>query len=161
MANPKFTNPAAMAKPPGYTHVVDVAGPTRIVYIAGQLGLDIDNKIVGAPGDFRAQAIQTMENLKHALAAAGATFKDIVKINNYLTDLSGHLPIFREVRDKYFNMAPPPASTTIQISKLAREGALLETEAIVVLPGRAPVAAARKALARKKATKAAKKRKRR
>ena len=135
MANPKFTNPPAMAKPPGYTHVVEVAGPARIVYIAGQLGLDIDNKIVGAPGDFRAQAIQTFENLKHALAAAGATFKDVVKINNYLTDLPGHLPIFREVRDKYLNMAAPPASTTIQISKLAREGALLETEMIVVLPG--------------------------
>src|SRR5579859_7136207 len=67
----KFTNPPTMAKPPGYTQVVEATTPGRIIYIAGQLGLDLDNKIVGEPGDFRAQAVQTFENLKHALAAAG------------------------------------------------------------------------------------------
>ena len=152
----RFLNPKTISKPPGYTHVVEVTGPGRIVYIAGQLGLDVGGKVVGQAGDFRAQAIQTFENLRIALAEVGATFKDVVKMNNYLTDLPGHLPIFREVRDSYLNMSQPPASTTIQISALAREGALLESEAIAILP--AP--AARKAAARKAAAKktAAKKR---
>ena len=110
----RFLNPKTISKPPGYTHVVEATGPGRIVYIAGQLGLDVGGKVVGQAGDFRAQAIQTFENLKDALAEVGATFKDVVKINNYLTDLK-HLPIFREVRDMYLNMAAPPASTTIQI----------------------------------------------
>ncbi len=132
----RFINPTTMSKPPGYTHVVEATTPGRIVYVAGQFGLDIDGKVAGGPNDFRAQAEQTFENLKSALAAVGATFKDVVKLNNYLTDL-GHLPIFREVRDAYLNTANPPARTTIQISKLAREGALLETEAVAVLPAKA------------------------
>lgn len=152
----RFLNPGAMSKPPGYTHVVEATVPGRIVYIAGQLGLDRDGKVVGGH-DVRAQFVQTFENLKAALAAVGASFSDVVKMNNYLTDLS-HLPIFREVRDRYVNTSAPPASTTIQISKLAREGALLESEAIAVLPpARATAARARtttsaRAASRAKAT---------
>lgn len=126
MANPRFLNP------PGYSHVVEVKGPGRIVYIAGQLGFDVQGNLVGAPGDFRAQAAQAFENLKLALAAVGAGFGDVVKLNNYLTDMS-HLPIFREVRDTYLNVSAPPASTMIEISKFAREGALIEIEAVAMV----------------------------
>jgi enamine deaminase RidA (YjgF/YER057c/UK114 family) len=132
MAKPKFSNPAGLSKPPGYSHVVEVAGPARMIFVAGQLGLDLQNNLVGAPGDFRAQVTQAFENLKIALHAAGADFGDVVKITNYLTDMS-HLPIFREVRDKYVNVAAPPASTTIQISKFARDGALFEIEAVAMV----------------------------
>ena len=156
MAQTRFLNPKTLSKPPGYTHVVETTGPGRIVYIAGQLGLDVGGKVVGQAGDFRAQAIQTFENLKDALAEIGATFNDVVKINNYLTDLKQHLPIFREVRDMYLNMKAPPASTTIQISALAREGALLETEAIALLPAKAARAAASTRGKARKATKAKK-----
>jgi enamine deaminase RidA (YjgF/YER057c/UK114 family) len=147
----RFLNPRTISKPPGYTHVVEATGPGRIVYIAGQLGLDVGGKVVGQAGDFRAQAIQTFENLKAALAEVGATFNDVVKINNYLTDLPAHLPIFREVRDMYLDKSKPPASTTIQISALAREGALLETEAIAILSAVAErnAAASRRASAKK------------
>ena len=132
-ANVRFINPKTLAKPPGYTYVVEATGPNRLIFIAGQLGLDLDNKLVGAPGDFRAQAIKAFENLKAALAAVGADIKDVVKINNYLVDMS-HIGAFREVRDQYMNMAAPPASTTVAISQLARPGALFEVEAIAVLP---------------------------
>ena len=132
MTNPRFLNPDALSKPPGYTHVVEVTGPGRIVYVAGQLGLDRHGKVVG-PGDFRTQAVQTFENLKVALAAVGAGFEHVVKLNNYLIDMA-HLPIFREVRDRYLNTAAPPASTTIAISKFARDGALIEVEAIAIMP---------------------------
>jgi enamine deaminase RidA (YjgF/YER057c/UK114 family) len=151
-ANPRFLNPKTISKPPGYTHVVEATGPGRIVYIAGQLGLDVGGKIVGQAGDFRAQAMQTFENIKAALAEVGATFKDVVKLNNYLTDLS-YLPIFREVRDQYLNTAAPPASTTIQITALARAGALLETEAIAILPAK-PARSASAARAKKPASRA-------
>jgi enamine deaminase RidA (YjgF/YER057c/UK114 family) len=132
--------------------VVEATGPNRLIFIAGQLGLDLDNKLVGAPGDFRAQAQKAIENLKLALADAGATIKDVVKINNYLTDMS-HIGIFREVRDAAFNMAAPPASTTVAISQLARPGALFEIEAIAVLPAKVAgkAAAARRGKAKVKA----------
>ncbi len=132
-ANVRFLNPATLAKPPGYTYVVETSGPGRTVYIAGQLGLDLENKLVGGPGDFRAQATKAIENLKAALAGVGAGLQDVVKINNYLVDMA-HIGIFREVRDSFFNMAAPPASTTVAISQLARPGALFEIEAIAVLP---------------------------
>lgn len=132
MAKPRFLNPPSLYKPPGYSHVVEIKGPGRIVYIAGQLGYDAQGNLVGAPGDFRAQASQAFENLKLALAAVGAGFGDVVKLNNYLTDMS-HLPIFREVRDTYLNVSAPPASTTIEISKFARDGALIEIEAVAMV----------------------------
>jgi enamine deaminase RidA (YjgF/YER057c/UK114 family) len=129
----RFLNPATLSKPPTYSHVVEITGPGRIIYIAGQLGLDGSGKLVGAPGDFRAQARQTFENLKLALAAVGATFDQVVKLNNYLTDIS-HLAIFREVRDEFINSGTPPASTTLQISRLALEKALIEVEAVAAIP---------------------------
>jgi enamine deaminase RidA (YjgF/YER057c/UK114 family) len=129
----RFHNPPTIGRPSGYTHVVEATSPGRIVYIAGQLGLDINNNIVGAAGDFRAQAEQTFINLKNALAAAGAGFEHVVKLNNYLIDIA-HLGIFREVRDRHIDTSAPPASTTIAISGLARPGALIEIEAIAVVP---------------------------
>jgi enamine deaminase RidA (YjgF/YER057c/UK114 family) len=133
--NVRFLNPKTMAKPPGYTYVVEATGPNRLIFIAGQLGLDLDNKLVGGPGDFRAQCAKAFENLGYALVGVGATFKDVVKINNYLVDMS-HIGIFREVRDSFLNTKAPPASTTVAISQLARPGALFEVEAIAVLPAK-------------------------
>ena len=132
-AHLRFLNPATLSKPPTYSHVVEITGPGRIIYIAGQLGLDPSGQLVGAPGDFRAQTRQTFENLKLALAAVGATFDQVVKLNNYLTDIS-HLAILREVRDEFINTGTPPASTTLQISRLALERALIEVEAVAALP---------------------------
>jgi enamine deaminase RidA (YjgF/YER057c/UK114 family) len=128
--NMRFMNPGAIAKPGGYSHVVETTGPGRIVYIAGQLGLKPDGKVAG---DFRAQAVQAFENLKTALAAVGATFNDVVKLNNYLVDISTNLPIYREVRDRYVNVSQPPASTTIGVPALARADAHYEVEAVVML----------------------------
>src|SRR5262249_46314121 len=102
-------------------------GPGRTVYIAGQLGLDMENKLVGAPGDFRAQAIKAIENLQAALASVGAKLTDVVKITNYLTDIASQIGVYREIRDQFFPM-PRPASTAVGISQLARPGALFEIE---------------------------------
>ena len=130
----RFINPDTLAKPPTYTQVVEVSGPCRTVHISGQLGTDRDGNIVR---DFRAQAVQVFDNLKAALAAVGASFQDVVKVNSYLADIA-HLPVLREVRAGYLNAAALPASTTIAVSAFARPAALLEVEAVAVLPlGRA------------------------
>jgi enamine deaminase RidA (YjgF/YER057c/UK114 family) len=129
-SNTRFMNPSTIAKPGGYSHVVEVTGPGRIVYIAGQLGLKPDGSVAG---DFRAQVTQAFENLKSALAAVGASFDDVVKINNYLVDIKTNLPHYREIRDKYVNTSQPPASTTVGITALARPDCLFEAEAIVML----------------------------
>jgi enamine deaminase RidA (YjgF/YER057c/UK114 family) len=135
LTNVRYLNPETLSKPPGYSHVVEVTGPGRLVYIAGQLGLDRSGRLVGGPDDVRAQVEQAFENLKGALAATGATMADIVKINSYLTDMT-HLSTFREVRNKYLNLSAPPASTLVAISELAVPGALFEIEAVAVLSPR-------------------------
>ena len=68
----RFSNPPTMATPRGYSHVVEVTGPGRTIYIAGQLGYDKSGK-APEPGDFRAQATQVFDNLKAALQSACAS----------------------------------------------------------------------------------------
>lgn len=126
----RYLNPQTIFKPPGYSHVVEVSGPGRTIYIAGQVGIDRDRKI---PPEGHGQMVLAFENLKAALAEAGASFKDVVKINNYLVE-GATMQDFREVRDGYLNTAAPPASTTIFVSKLAIDGLLFEIEAVAVLP---------------------------
>jgi enamine deaminase RidA (YjgF/YER057c/UK114 family) len=134
MAN-RFLNPATMPPTRGYTHVVDTTGPSRTIYLSGQLGMTPDGKFAGAAGDFRAQCMQCFENLKLALAAVDAGLEHVVKVTNYFVDMA-HLPIYLEVRNRYVNTKAPPASTAVQISKLARDGALFEIEAIAVVPSK-------------------------
>jgi enamine deaminase RidA (YjgF/YER057c/UK114 family) len=152
-ANIRFINPDALTKPPTYTQVVEVTGPGRTVYVSGQLATGRDGNLVSR--DFRAQAFQVFENLTAALAAVGATFKDVVKINSYLADIA-HLPILREVRAGYLNAAALPASTTLGGSSFAREGALLEVEVVVALPAKAAKAVAKPRAAKRVARKTAK-----
>ena len=135
--NLRFSNPITLAKPPGYSYVVEATGPNRVIFLAGQLGLDMENKFVGAPGDFRAQCMQAFENMTLALKGAGARWSDVVKINNFLVDIEANMAAFRDVRDRYLNAAAPPASTTIGVPALARPGGLFEIEAIAVLPAKA------------------------
>jgi enamine deaminase RidA (YjgF/YER057c/UK114 family) len=129
----RFHNPSTIPAPRGYTHVVETTSPSRTLYLSGQLGMTPDGKFAGAPGDFRAQAMQCFENLKLALDAVGANFQHVVKVTNYFVDMA-HLPIYFEVRDRYVDTKAPPASTAVQIVKLARDGALFEIEAIAVVP---------------------------
>jgi enamine deaminase RidA (YjgF/YER057c/UK114 family) len=96
----RHLNPSTIPAPRGYSHVVETKGPSRTIYLSGQLGMTPDGKFAGAPGDFRAQATQCFENLKHALAAVGATFEHVVRVTNYFVDMA-HLPIYFEVRDRY------------------------------------------------------------
>jgi enamine deaminase RidA (YjgF/YER057c/UK114 family) len=129
--NLRFSNPDAIAKPPGYSHVVEVIGPGRLVYFAGQLGMDRAGKM-GASA--REQMELAFQNLKAALASVGASFEHLVKVNNYIVNIGANIAQFREVRDKYVNTAAPPASTTIGVPELARPGALFEIEAVAILP---------------------------
>jgi len=126
----KRTNPPTLSKPTGYTHIVEVTGPAKTVYVAGQVALDKDGNLVGA-GDMKAQAEQVFKNLEAALAAAGAKFTDVVKMNTYVTDME-KAPAVREVRARYFGETTP-ASTLVQVVKLARPEFLIEVEVVAAV----------------------------
>ena len=131
-ANVRFSNPPGMSSPPTYSHVVEVNGPHRTIYIAGQTGADASGKVADG---FRAQAVQVMENLKTALASVGGSFEHVVKITAFLTNLEANANEFREVRALYFtNKQALPAATAVQVVRLANAAYLLEVEAIAILP---------------------------
>ena len=125
----RYFNPPTLSVPTGYSHVVDVQSG-RTIYIAGQVALDKSGNVVGK-GNFAAQTTQVFENLKLALVAAGATFDNVVKLNTYVTDMS-QVQTLRDIRAKYYGKNAP-ASTLVQVGKLAREELMIEIEAIAIV----------------------------
>ena len=129
----QFLNPPSLCPTFGWTHVVTATGG-KTIYVSGQVSVNERGEVVGK-GDLRAQTRQTFENLKHALAAAGATFHDVVKSNLYVVGFKPeHLPILREVRGQYFVAAQPPASTLVGVAALAGPDWLIEIEVIAIVP---------------------------
>jgi reactive intermediate/imine deaminase len=121
-------NPPGLNKPTTYSHVVKVG---NLLFISGQVAFDSAGNLVG-DNDMKAQVRQVLENLKTALASQKADFSNVVKINTFTTDVEAFLGA-AEVRAEYFK-GNPPASTLVQITKLARPGLMVEIEAIAALP---------------------------
>ena len=95
-----FINPPGLCPTFGWTHVVQQTGG-RTVYISGQVGIDEKGQVIGK-GDMKAQTEQTFKNLATALAAVGATFKDVGKTNLYVVGLKPeHVPIIRFSRQTH------------------------------------------------------------
>lgn len=125
------TNPDGMSPPVGpYAHVVTAPPGGRLVFCAGAVAFDPQGNVVGE-GDIVAQTRQVMENLRLALGAAGATFDDVVKVTNYVTDAS-QWPKVLPVRAEYIP-EPFPASTFIEVSALMFPELLIEIEAVAVV----------------------------
>jgi enamine deaminase RidA (YjgF/YER057c/UK114 family) len=127
----RFVQPETIFKTTTYTHVVEVTGPGRLIYTSGEQGRELDGNF---PTDIRGQSIRALENIKAALAAVGATFDHVIKISVYMIDLRKNQPIFSEVKQQYVNGNAPPASTTVGVPQLTREGALVEVEVVAALP---------------------------
>ena len=128
----KFINPQTLSTPRGYTHAVTAQGG-KTIFVSGQVAFDVKGEIVGK-GDLRAQARQAYENLKSALAAAGATPADVVKMNTYVVNYKpADITVIRETRGQVFPQDNPPASTLVGVQALALDGLLIEVEAIAVI----------------------------
>src|SRR4051794_34157574 len=131
-----FPHPPTPSPPLGWAPVVTATGG-KTVYVSGQVGVNDRGEVVGR-GDLRAQAEQTFKNLQHALAAAGASFRDVAKTNLYAVGLKPeHVAVLREVRARYVSAERPPASTLVGVSALAGADGLseIEIEAVAVSPG--------------------------
>ena len=124
-------NPAGVPAPAGAYSQVAVVPAGRLAFIAGQVAIDRDGQIVGA-GDVKAQTRQTLENLKAAVAAVGAGVEDIASVTVFVTDISQFAAV-QEVRQEYFS-GELPASTLVEVSRLAHPDLLIEINAIASLP---------------------------
>ncbi|MEV5434375.1 RidA family protein [Streptomyces sp. NPDC052701] len=122
--------PDGVAPAAQYSHVV--TGTGRLVAVAGQLPLDEEGRTVGA-GDPAAQARQVFENLRRCLAAAGATFDDVVKLTYFVTDMA-HMPAIRAARAAHIPDDRLPAASAVRVAGLVRPDCLMEIEAFAVVP---------------------------
>ena len=130
--NVRHSNPSGMTQPTAYSQVVEVNGPHRLVFVAGQTGVDPSGK---AEQEFRAQAMQAFTNIKTALASVGGSMDHVVRITTYLTDIQQNADIYREVRASFLsNKSALPASTLVQVTRLADPSYLIEVDAIAILP---------------------------
>ena len=99
------------------------------IWVSGQIPLDPATKEL-VKGDIEAQTRRVFENLKAIVAAAGASFDDVVKATVFLTDLS-HFALVNKVMAEYFR-EPYPARAALGVASLPR-GAQVEVECIVAL----------------------------
>lgn len=129
MGREHFNQVAGVRPGIGYSHAVTAHG--RLVAIAGQVAMDENGDLVGG-SDARAQTERVFENLGAVLAAAGATFTDVIKLGVFVTDID-ILPIVRDVRDRHVDTAHPPASTAVQVESLFRPGYVVEIDALAVV----------------------------
>ncbi len=125
--NRTYLNPATLARPRGYSHVVKV-GDT--VYLAGQIALAPDGSLVGKD-DAEAQVRQVWHNIGLALRSVGGTLVDIVKTTTYITDIA-HADAVRKVRYETFT-TNPPTSTMLVVAGLAVPDLVVEIEAVAVV----------------------------
>ena len=117
---------------PAFSQVV-VATGKRMIYTAGQVSIDERGRLVGAD-DLAAQTTQAMHNVGLALAAAGASFANIVKITTYVVNYQPeHRTVIGKARAPFFEGEMPPASTLVGVAALALPEWLVEIEAIAVI----------------------------
>jgi 2-iminobutanoate/2-iminopropanoate deaminase len=131
----EFINPLALPDwGQSFTQVIIVRrAPAKTVYVSGQVAVDQYQNLIGE-GDLGAQAMKAFQNLEAALAAGGATTKDVVRLNIYVKDYkpADAAPVSEALR-RYFPHEHLPTSTWLGVQALAKEGFLIEVDAVAVV----------------------------
>jgi 2-iminobutanoate/2-iminopropanoate deaminase len=117
--------------PEPISHYTDAVQAGPLLFVSGCIPVDARGALVGGD-DVVAQARQVFANVGRVLAAAGATFADVVKVTVYLIDIDDR-PRINPVRREVFGDARP-ASTLIEVSRLVAPGARLEVDAVALVP---------------------------
>jgi len=106
----------------------------RTVYVGGQGPWDSQGALVGR-GDFALQVETAFRNLESALAAGGASLRDLVQLRTYLVvDQATDLQVYRDARDRRFAGFPErPVATTVTVSGTTVEGMLILFEGVAVV----------------------------
>jgi 2-iminobutanoate/2-iminopropanoate deaminase len=120
-----------VGKPLGiYSQARRVPAGAELIYVSGMTSRDSDGQVIGV-GDIEAQTDQALRNVSAVLEAAGASLADVVKVTVFVRDMSQFEQI-HAVRSRFFQ-PPYPASTMVEISRLADERSLIEIEAVAAV----------------------------
>ena len=133
MSDRELVNPSELHPAPGFSHIAIATG-TRVVHLAGQVALDQQFGIVGGD-DLAEQTKAAMRNVEIALAAAGATWDDVVRRTIYTLHPTEYETITAAI-DEVTGGAEPPAQTIVGITGLAVPGLLIEIECTAVVAER-------------------------
>ena len=131
----EFINPPTLPNwEHSFTQVISVAHTSaKTVYVSGQVAVDRDQNLIGE-GDLGVQAMQAFQNLEAALAAGGATTADVVRLNIYVKDYKpADADAVSEALRRYFPHEHLPTSTWLGVQALAKEGFLIEVDAVAVV----------------------------
>lgn len=113
------------------SHYTDAVRAGDLLFVSGVVPTDAAGNVVGGD-DVAAQARRVFENIRLVLERAGTGFEHVVKVTVYLTDVNDRT-LINPVRQEFFG-ATRPASTLIEISRLAIPGAKLEIDAVALVP---------------------------
>jgi len=113
------------------SHYTDAVVAGDLLFVSGLVGVDRHGALVGGD-DVADQARQVFANMREVLDEAGCRFEDVVKVTVYLTDVDDR-PKINPVRQEVFGDARP-ASTLVEVSRLAVPGAKVEIEAVALIP---------------------------
>jgi enamine deaminase RidA (YjgF/YER057c/UK114 family) len=122
----KFHNPKTVSFAGKYSLGAEVPAGARLYYVSGQVGVGPAGKLQPT---FEKQAAQVWKNIREVLKSGGMTFRNIVKVNIFLTD-SRYIAPYREIRDRFIKAPPYPASTLLIVQGLADPAMLLEVEVV-------------------------------
>ncbi|HLV59285.1 MAG TPA: RidA family protein [Natronosporangium sp.] len=131
MTHVDLHNPTTLPAPAGYSHVAVVPPGSRLVWTAGQVAVGPDGTPAPAD-DWEAQTRQAMRNVGLALAAGGATWRDVFKLTFYVVG-TPPLDTVRAVRDEFVDVSRPPTSTLVRVAGLVRPEFLIEIEAVAAV----------------------------
>jgi reactive intermediate/imine deaminase len=116
---------------PPISHFTDAVRAGELLFVSGVVAVDGEGRLVGG-GDVVAQTRQVLDNLRTVLSAGGCTFRDVVKVTIFLTDVDDR-PLINPLRQEAFGSARP-ASTLVEVPRLAVAGAKVEIECVALVP---------------------------
>ena len=124
-------NPPNVWTPFGAFSMGVIQGVGQIVYLKGQVSLDVDGQVVGK-GDMRVQTRQTLQNIQAVLASVGGQMRDIFSLTHYVTDIDEFMQT-GDIRLAFF-AEPFPVTTTVQVVRLYHPDLLVEITATAEIP---------------------------
>ncbi|MCR9200083.1 MAG: RidA family protein [Planctomycetaceae bacterium] len=133
MSARQYHNPTTLHRSPAFSHGVSVPATARTVYVGGQNAIDATAQLAGA-GDLFAQTVKTLQNLEAVLQDARATLQDVVKWTVLMVQGQNATDGLRAFDTVWGDRPNPPAITVAFVSGLAVPGALVEIEAVAVVP---------------------------
>jgi len=129
----EYLRPRGLFSSPMFSQLTTVI-EGKLIFVSGQVSWDDKGNVLHA-SDLRAQTRQTFENMKIALAAAGATFDNVLKFNIYVVNLDREKwKIVGEERARFINRERAPANTMVGVPSLVLDDLMIEIEAIAVIP---------------------------